>query len=72
MNEVKRDEFDQLVRKVDRLGDDIALNTELTKDLHGLARSFKILATLAKWTGMLVAGILAIWHGLVEMKKLWH
>ena len=59
---VTRVEFESLKAEVEK-------NTELTKDIHAMVRSFKIVGAVAKWVTVVSAAGTAAYHGIGAILK---
>jgi hypothetical protein len=59
-NAVTREEFDTLKTEV-------ATNTALTREIHDMLRSFKLLGSIAKWLTTVAAGLAVLWKGATAL-----
>jgi len=66
MNERRADDnrLNTVITDVAELKRQMEENTKVTRQIHDIMRSFKILGTIAKWTSAVGAAGTAVYHGV--------
>ena len=59
-----------LVDDVAELKKQMVLNTEITQQVRDILTSFRVIGSVAKWITALIAGFLAMYHGVDNLKAL--
>ena len=59
-----------LVTDVSDLKAQMARNTEITEQVRDILTSFRVIGAVAKWITALIAGFLALYHGVDNLKAL--
>ncbi len=52
-----------------QVSNDLKTNTEITKQVADVLASFRVIAAIAKWLAAIVAGVVAVRHGMDWFKS---
>lgn len=63
------EKFREIETSINALKVEMAVNTIVTTQIRDILTSFRILASFSRWMTIMIAGVLAVYHGVEFWKK---